>query len=106
MTLSNFELPGEKIDRDCELREDYQNLLSVHPTLLDVLSHKSMDEAAKLLTSGQDSFRNSEVHEVAKVIPLWSIGYKIPASKGLRGINNDVCGGLLCLPSYDWNNPP
>ena len=104
--LSHFKLPGEKIDRDCELREDYQNLLSVHPALLDVLSRRSTDKAAKLLTLGQDSFRNSEVHEVAKVIHLWPIGYKIPASKGLRGINDDVCGGLLCPPSYDWNDSP
>ena len=72
--------------------------------LLDVLVHKSNNEAAKLLTKGRDGFCNSQVHMVSKAIPLWPTGHNIPALKPLRGVNDDVCGVLLCPPSYDWND--
>jgi hypothetical protein len=96
---------SDKLDSDRQLREGYQNLLSVHPQVLDVLTRKPIDEAAKLLTQGRDSFRNSEVHEVAKAIPLWPMRYEIPRLKTLRGVGDDVCGKLLCPPSHDWNDP-
>lgn len=91
--------------RDRELREDYQNLLSVEPRLADVLSRKPNDEAARLLTKGRDSLRNSEVHKVGKEISSWPTGYTIPGSKDLRGVTDDVCGKLLCPPSHNWNDP-
>jgi len=103
--LTKVANPSYLSDRDRELREDYQNLLSVDPRLLDVLTRKSNDEAARLLTLGRDGFRNSEVHAISKAIPLWPTGHNIPASKPLRGVNNDVCGALLCPPSYDWDDP-
>jgi len=81
------------------------NLLSVDPRLVDVLSRKPADEAAKLLGRGRDELRTSETHAIAKAIPLWPTGYRIPGLKSLRGINDDVCGGLLCPPSYNWNDP-
>jgi hypothetical protein len=73
-----LELCGDRSNSDCELREDYENLLSVNPLLLNVLSCKPADEAAKLLTLGRDGFHNSEVHKISKAIPLWPTGYKIP----------------------------
>lgn len=93
------------MNRDRELREDYQNILSVSPQLLDVLSRKTVDEAARLLTEGRDNFRNGQVHKILKEIPAWPTAYKIPPSKPLRGVNDDMCGGLLCPPAYDWNDP-
>jgi hypothetical protein len=96
---------SNRLDRDRELREDYRNLLSVNPKLLDVLSHKSTSDAAKALTSGRDAFRNTENHRIIKEIPLWPTGYNIPGAKAMRGINDDVCGGLLCPPQHDWNDP-
>lgn len=104
ITLLPLESCHDRFDRDRELREDYRNLLSLDPSLLDVLSRKPADEAAKLLTSGRDCFRNSEVHKISKMILLWPTGYNIPASKSLRGVDDDICGGLLCPPSYDWND--
>ena len=105
MPLLPLESYGNKLDRDRELREDYENLLSVNPSLFNVLSRKPADQAARLLASGRDRFHNSEVHKISKSIPLWPTGYKIPASKSFRGIDDDICGGLLCPPSYDWDNP-
>lgn len=105
LPLSARKQPDDHFDRDRELREDYQNLLSVEPRLVDVLTRKPTADAAKLLTFGRDSFRTSEVHLVAKEIPLWPTGYPIPAPKALRGFNNDICGGLLCPPLHNWNDP-
>jgi hypothetical protein len=96
---------SDEFDRDRELREDYQNLLSVEPRLADVLSRKPNDEAARLLMQGRDAFRNSEVHMVGKVISSWPTSYAIHGSKALRGVNDNVCGRLLCPPAHDWNNP-
>ena len=56
--------------RDRELREDYQNLLSVDPRLVDVLTRKQTDQAARLLTKGRESFRNCEIHSVRVKQPL------------------------------------
>jgi hypothetical protein len=92
-------------DRDRQLREDYQNLLSVEPRLADVLSRKANDEAAKCLSVGRDSFRNSQVHTIGEEISSWPVGYTIPGQKALRGFNDDVCGRLLCPPAYNWNDP-
>lgn len=97
--------PRVQYNSDRQLREDYQNLLSVDPRLVDVLHRKPTAEAAKLLTFGRDAFRTSEVHVIVKEIPLWPTGHNIPASKMLRGVNNDICGGLLCPPSLDWDDP-
>ena len=99
-----LKLCNDRSDSDCELREDYENLLSVNPLLLNVLSRKPADRAAKLLTLGRDGFHNSEVHKIPKAIPLWPTGYKIPASKDLRGVDDDICGELLCPPPHDWND--
>lgn len=104
-TNSPTESCDDVLDRDRELREDYQNLLSVDSWLIDVLANKPNDEAAKLLTHGRDEFRNSEVHSISKVISLWPTGYNIPGSKSLRGVNDDICGALLCPPPYDWGDP-
>jgi hypothetical protein len=92
------------LDSDRELREHYQELVSLEPRIVDVLSHRSTVDVAKLLTSGRNALRTSEVHHVVKDLPLWPTNYKIPASKARRGINDDVCGGLLCPPLYDWND--
>jgi hypothetical protein len=58
-----------------------------------------------MLAKRREGFRNSEVHEVAKAIPLWPTHYEIPRLKTLRGVGDDVCGRLLCPPSHDWNDP-
>ena len=96
---------SDNFHRDRELREDYQNFLSIDPQLRDILARKPADEAGRLLTSGRDNFRNSQVHEISKAIALWPTGRNIPPSKSLRGFSDDVCGELLCPPSHDWNNP-
>ena len=94
-------IPG----RDRELKEDYENLLSVNIRLHDVLPRTESTVAAKLLQKGRDSFRHSEVHSVAKEIAAWPTGYSIPVVKVLRGVSDEVCGRLLCSPSRDWDNP-
>jgi len=101
----SYEPHNDTLDRDRELREDYQNLLSVDSRLIDVLANKPNDKAAKLLAQGRDDFRNSQVHSISKVISLWPTNYSIPGSKSLRGVNDDVCGVLLCPPLYDWDDP-
>lgn len=98
--------PGcDTLDRDRELREDYQNLLSVDPRLVNVLTHKSTDQAARLLTKGRESFRNCQIHSISGAISLWSTHFSIPGPKHLRGVNSDVCGALLCLPLHNWDDP-
>ena len=93
------------LDSDRETREHYQNLISLEPCIVDVLSRRQTVDVAKALVSGRNALRTSEVHAVVKDLPLWPTGYKIPALKSLRGVNDDVCGGLLCPPLHDWNDP-
>lgn len=98
--------PGDdSLDRDRELREDYQNLLSVDPRLVDVLTRKPTDQAARLLSKGRESFRNCEVHAITGAISLWPTRFKIPGQRVLRGVVDDVCGALLCSPLHNWDDP-
>ena len=91
--------------RDRELREDYQNLLSVDPRLVNVLTRKQTDQAARLLTKGKESFRNCEIHSITGAIASWPTRFTIPGPKHLRGVNNDICGALLCSPLHNWDDP-
>ena len=87
------------------MRNDYQNLLSVDTQLVDILTHKSTNEVARLLTDGRAGFRNSEIYVITKGISSWPTGYDICPSKSLRGVENDTCGMLLCSPVHNWDNP-
>ena len=104
--LASFHLSQVMMhDRDRELREDYQNLLSVDPRLVDVLTRKPTDQAARLLTKGRESFHNCEVHAIAGMISLWPTRFKIPGQRPLRGVGDDVCGALLRSPLHNWDDP-
>ena len=96
---------SDSFNRERQMKDEYQNLLSVEPKVPDILTRVTLLKAAKILRDGREAFRSSQAHTISTTISLWSTGYAINPNKIYRGLMDDTCGRLLCPPEHNWDDP-